>query len=126
MTGFLGYIGLKNNVLRDQKRLEAINKIVEKIQEVPEFKNYKDDLEFLLFCCTLCEHIIDNKDKDQKNKMDKKEIVMQAYQKAFDKIDPVSLSKNIEFLHENKRIKKVKFHKIIWANIKDWCIRRIL
>lgn len=125
MSKFIGFIEPKNGIKRDKLKNDVINTIKENLEKIPDFRNYKDDLEILLYCCLIAEHLISNKKKHKYN-IDKKELVLQAYEKVYGKIDKEVLGKNIEFLHENKRIKKVGCLNIFLASLGDWVVRRIL
>lgn len=124
MTKFLGFLQPKNGVLRDKKKNEAINTIREHLESIPNYKDYKDDMEILLYVCMMVEHLIDNK-KKKKYMIDKKEIVLNVYERVFGKIDKEIISKNIEFLHENGKIIKVSCLTILLKTIQDWIIRKI-
>jgi len=117
------YIQPKNSLNRTLQKSEIVDKIVKRVQSLPDFRNFKDDLETLLFVCLLVEHLVINK-KD-KEKMDKKEIVLAVYSKVYGQVNIDLLSKNIEFLFENKRIKKVSIGKMICGTLSEWFSRKI-
>ena len=118
------YIQPKNSLNRSIQKAEIVDKIIKRVQSMPDFKNYKDDLEVLLFVCMLVEHLVIN--KKNKEKMDKKDIVVSAYTKLFGQnVNIETISKNIDFLFENKRIKKVSFISIVCGTISEWFNRKI-
>ena len=118
------YVLPKNGLDRAIKKAEIVTKIIKRVQEFPDFRNYKDDMEILLFICTLVEHLIVN--KKNKEKIDKKEVVLEVYEKCFGNgINKDVISKNIQFLHDNKKIKKVSFTRYIFGSLSDWFNRKI-
>jgi len=119
------YVMPKNSLDRTVKRNDIINKIIKRVQDISDYRNFKDDLEVLLFVCQLVEHLVVNK-KD-KEKLDKKEIVLDVYEKCFgNSINKDLIGKNVQFLFDNKRIKKMSLIKIICGNISDWFERKVL
>lgn len=119
------YVVPKNSLDKTVKRNEIITKIIKRVQDLPDYRNFKDDLEVLLFVCMLVEHLVVN--KKNKEKIDKKEIVLDVYEKCFgNSINKDTIGKNVQFLFDNKRIKKMSLIKIICGNISDWFERKIL
>jgi len=102
------YVVPKNGLSRCIDKNNIISKIVSRLQSMPNFTEYKNDLETLLFVCLLVEHMV-KPSKKGKDKIDKKLVVIECFEKAFGitNINKDTLSKNIDFLHENKKIKKV-------------------
>lgn len=121
------YINPKNSLARDKKTHEAIDKIVNKITEIPRHTDYKLDLELLTMVCIMAEHLIDNKDK--KIKINKKDIVFDVYKKLFGNLKPedlVVIDKNIQYLFENGKIKKKNFFSVVSSSVCDWIYRKVL
>lgn len=120
------YVVPKNGLDRTIKKNEIINKIVKRVQEFPEFRNYKDDMETLLFICILVEHLVINK-KNVKDKIDKRELVADVYEKCFgvNSVNKDVLIKNVQFLYDNKRIKKVSIVQYICGSLSEWFNRKI-
>ena len=122
------YIQPKNSLLREKQRGEALTKIVARITEFPDFRKYRNDLELLTMVCQIVEHLIDNK-ADAKNKVDKKLLVTEAYCLAFGQLTPAEaelLGRNIEYLIDNDKIKKLHFAKIAMESMKNWFHRKVL
>jgi hypothetical protein len=127
------YIQPKNSLFTEKKKIDIINKINTRIRGLPQIEIspqiLKMDMEVLLFACQLAEHLVENDKNDKKHKLDKKQIVLSAMELAFTRIMPdekLVLEKNIEFLHDNKRIKKVGTWSMISASICEWITRRVL
>lgn len=119
------YVVPKNGLDRSIKKNEIVMKIVKRVQEFPDFRNYKDDMETLLFVCILVEHLIIN--KKNKEKIDKKEIVLLCMQKCFGEnlINIDTINRNVQFLYDNKRIKKVSLIQYICGSLSEWFNRKI-
>ena len=116
-----------NSLLREKEKNEIITKIVTRIQEFPQFHSLKTDMELLLMCCQIVEHLV-VKVKDAKKKHCKKDIVLKSYERAFGALTPAekeTLEKGIEFLWDNGKIKKLASHKIAFACVADWFRRRV-
>jgi len=127
MPGSFCYINPKNSLARDKRTHEAIDKICEKITEIPKHQEYKLDMELLTMVCVMVEHLVDN--KDAKIKVSKKDVVFDAYKRVFGNIkaeDLVVIDRNIQYLHENGKIKKKGLFNVVYASICDWITRKIL
>lgn len=121
------YINPLNGLARDKKIYEAVDKIVIKVTEIPRHTEYKMDLEMLTMICVMVEHLIDNKDK--KIKINKKDIVFDVYKRVFGNLKPEDLTiidKNIQYLFENKRIKKKSILTVVSSSVCDWFYRKVL
>lgn len=121
------YINPLNGLARDKKIYEAVDKIVMKVTEIPRHTDYKMDLEMLTMICVMVEHLIDNKDK--KIKINKKDIVFDVYKRVFGNLKPEDLTiidKNIQYLFENKRIKKKSILTVVSSSVCDWFYRKVL
>ena len=117
----LDIIPARNHLASDLKFNEAKEKIIERIQQFPNIQKYRNDIEFLLLVCNMIEHIIVKKDK-----VDKKELLLEVYKKVFD-IDSGevnAIGKNIEFLLQNGKIKRVSFYKLFKTGLKELFFKR--
>jgi hypothetical protein len=119
------YVQPKNGLDRTIKKNEIVTKIIKRVQEFPDFRSYKDDMETLLFVCILVEHLVDN--KKNKEKIDKKDIVLDVYDKCFGSAQIVkeTVGRNIQFLYDNKRIKKVSLIQYVCGSLSEWFNRKI-
>ncbi len=113
------------NKLKSQMKLGEISKkIIEKIQTIPNYQELKNDLETLLYICTL----VENEIKQAKSKgINKKEIVLEIINKifTFNPEELLVIGKHIEFLHINDLIKKVTDCEKASNIIYSWCLRKI-
>jgi len=122
------YINPKNSLAKDAKINSLVSKIMEKITDIPNHNDYKNNMELLKMVCIMIEHAIDN--SKAKIKIDKKDIVYQVYTRTFGcSIKPQDLKDleaNIHYLWENAQIKKKGLWSIVKHSVCDWCKRRIL
>jgi translation initiation factor 2B subunit (eIF-2B alpha/beta/delta family) len=83
------------------------------------YDGLKYDLEFLEYILTLIKNVI--KTKKQKKEIDKKDIVVKIFQNLFgwlEESDTSKLHNQIDYLVNNKIIKKMKFSKKVIKYIK--------
>lgn len=109
----LDYIKLKGSL----KTHVVKNKIVEMISDrikasIPNLVSLSKDLELLKLICNCVENSV-----QKKYKLDKKEIVLAIVKSCFPLLTETDLAVidgNIETLHFNGLIQKVKFSKKLW------------
>lgn len=126
MSSSFVFVNPQNALYRDAKVSKLINKILEKVSNIPNYQDHRNDMELLRMITIMIEHSVNNKGK--KVKIDKADIVFQIYNKLFDKITPNeinSIKSNIEYLHNNNHIKKVGCLNVIIGILKDWFKRRV-
>lgn len=121
MSEIAPFVQPKNQLYKDLKRAEIVNKIFERLSKLPDVKNFKDDLEFLNFCCQIVEHSFEKK----KYKFDKKQIVIDVFIKLFGTINKELVEKNIQYLFDNKKIKKLGCFNIWFGSLSEWWMRKI-
>lgn len=127
MSSNFVWIKPKNKLSKDIKIKTLISKIIERVGDIPQYHEYRGNQELLKLVCSIVENEINNKDK--KNKIDKKDIVMQCYVSLFnDKMTPTelkSIGDNIEFMVENGLIlKRIGCHIRVYEVFKDWVIKK--
>jgi hypothetical protein len=126
MSSFF-YVNPKNSLSKNIKLSKIVNQISEKISDIPDFRKFQNDLELLKMCCVMVEHAVNN--KEEKTKIDKKDIVFQVYIKTFGTLSPDKLKdidNNIQYLWENGQIVKKKFWTVFKHSLCDWFERKIL
>ena len=99
----------KHALYDDIKKNVIIQKIIAEIQKIPEYSKYRIDLELITFIINQVENMITKK----KQGALKKDIVLTVFQKLFN-LSPQEiklLSDSIDFLSNNKRIKKLSIYK---------------
>jgi len=121
------YVQPKNALSRCIDKNNIVVKIVARLQALPNFREYKDSLENLLYVTVLIEHLV-KPSKNLKDKIDKKALCLEVFEKAYgaSNVNKEVISGNIDFLHENKRIKKVSMVNYICGSVSEWFNRKIL
>jgi len=114
----LSVITIKNGLFTDFRFNEVKNAIIKRLTDLNMIHlKYKLDNEFLTLLTNLIEYLVAKKDK-----IDKKSLaleIMKDYFAATDE-DLEIIGKNIEYLHNNKVIKKVSFWKLFKAGFCEW------
>jgi hypothetical protein len=119
-----GAIIPKHSLFDDIKKNKCIQIIINEISKIPEITKYKTDLELIKFCVNLTENLF----TDKKSGKMKKEIVMAVFQKLFS-LNPIEqklISDAIEFLSNNRKIKKLSTYKRYVIPIGSWILKKIL
>lgn len=126
MSSSFCYAQPKNSLAKDVKVKTLVEKIVQKVADIPQYKEYKNNIELLKMVCCIIEHEIDN--RKTKVKIDKKDVVYQVYTRCWTctPVDLKDLEANIQYLWENGAIKRKGLFKVIIARVCDWFERRIL
>lgn len=127
MSSNFCYIMPKNGLAKDAKINSLVQKIIQKVAEIPNHNEYKNNMELLKMVCVMVEHAIDN--KHEKIKIEKKDIVFQVWTRLFNGLQPkelTDLGNNIEYLWQNGQIKKKKLWSVVKHSVSDWFNRKIL
>lgn len=127
MSSNFCYIMPKNSLAKDIRIQKLVLQIMDKIVEIPFYTEYKGNMELLKMVCVMIEHAIDNSNK--KDKIDKKDIVFQVYNKVYAGMKPQDLKDleaNINYLHENLQIKKKTTWSVIKHSVCDWFNRKVI
>jgi len=117
MSG-LELVSVNNDLALDVKRNEIKNKIIARINELGiTVATYRLNNEFLLLICNLVEHLVNKK----KYKIDKKVLVVEILNQLFtlNAVEKANVESNIEFLWNNKNIKKVSAFKLFCVGVKE-------
>ena len=114
----LSVITIKNGLFTDFRWNEVKLAIVKRLGDLNMINlKYKLDNEFLTLLTNLIEYLVVKKDK-----INKKELaleIMKDYFSATDE-DLEIIGINIEYLHNNRVIKKVSFWKLFKAGFCEW------
>ena len=116
-------VKLKNKLKNLDRLGELTKQITDKIHSMPNYQELKNDLEVILYVCT----IVENEIKQNKTKSyDKKQIVIDMLQRVFTyKPDELTfISKNIYFLHKNDLIKKVSDLEKAGNTVYNWFLKK--
>ena len=115
----LAIVGLKNNILVDVKRNEVKTKIIKRLDELGiQINLYRHDYEMLALVCNLVEYLVSKKDK-----ISKCDVVIDVYKNYFPDIEEFAIGtirKNIDYLHQNKQIKRVSYYKMFICSFKEY------
>jgi transcription termination factor NusB len=94
----------KNCLLNDIKFNKLVEFIINEVINIPDYRSFKNNLELIKLVCNLVENKIVKKDN-----VDKKKVVIHSFSQIFKLTDDEikNLDGFIEFLHKNKKIKKL-------------------
>jgi hypothetical protein len=120
----MDYVQVKNSLKNKKAVDDIVNIIINKIKaDLTVDNNLKSSMELLTLVVTLVENLIDNKNKPDKKKVNKLNVLHDIYNKLFGNLTQQDLNiinQNIEYLLDNKLIKKYSFLKRIYKNFKYW------
>jgi len=128
----MDYIAPKHSLKKEKLVQTIVTKIVDKVKAEITIHpvEHKANMELLLMVCTIIENLVDNKKKPDKKKINKLAIAHEVYQKLFagaiTKAELDSITTNIEFLIDNKKIKVYSLAKRIWKNIVAYIEKKAL
>jgi hypothetical protein len=102
---------------------EIVSVLEEKVKSLPNYQELRLHPELILLCCNLIENSVSKKDKVQK-----KDLAVKVLGSVFNysAADKKACEDAIEFLHSNKRIKKIKVWKKLFLYFHDWLQRKLL
>lgn len=118
----LSIIPIKNSLAIDVKRAEVKTKIIERINQLNlNLAIYRLNNEFLLLVLNLIEYLVVKKDK-----INKKELAIEILDELFhfNNQERETVSNNIEFLWNNKSIKKVSYWRLFKAGICEYFFKK--
>ena len=120
MTNFVIY---KRHLAKLNLEKELLAVVDEKIKGLPNYTELRLNPEMILLCCNVVENAVSKKDK-----VEKKELVVRVLGSIFNysAADKKTCEEHIEFLHSNKRIKKIKVWKKLFLYFNDWLQRKLL
>lgn len=118
----LNIIPIKNGLFTDFREDQVKKTIQTRLHELNMINaKYKLDNEFLTLLVNMIEHLVVKKDK-----INKKELalgIMRDFMGASED-DLALISKNIEYLHSNKVIKKLSYWKLFKAGLCEWFFKK--
>jgi hypothetical protein len=112
----------KHGLIKDIKQAKITQFIIDELKLIPDWSKYRIDNEFIKMACNLIENLVVKKDK-----IDKKEIILIVFQKLFNLTaqEIKIVSDVIEFLVNNKKIKKIKIYKKVYIFLKKFFLNRL-
>jgi hypothetical protein len=119
MSG-LEVIALKNSILVDVHKTEIKTAIMKRIAELNlDLVKWKINPEFLSLLCNMIEHLVEKKDKI--NKLDFAiEIINELLSGSLTPDEIAIIKSTIDFIHQNKNIKKVSIWKLFKCGVREW------
>ena len=115
------HLTFKNSAKHVMLKNELIAFIITEIQKIPNYQELKNNLELIRFVCNMLENLITN----NKENIDKKQTVIEIISQlfcSFSEDDKKAISNQVQFLFDNKFIKKVsnikKFKKKVLSCVK--------
>jgi len=128
MSSF-AFINPKNQLWKSAKIAKVHQRILERLTDLPDvIRKDKHNMELLLMICNMVENSINNTNKKDKLKIDKKSLAIQVLGSLFGEMRPEdieTISKNIEYLHDNNQIVKFSVWTILTANLLDWTKKKL-
>ena len=112
-------VQLKNNLFLDKRYDDVFNAITTRIKELPNYQQYRNCIETLLFACNLAENLVLPTDN-----IDKSAIVIDALTKLFNlsEAEIATTKLNINFLCSHNRVKKFSKYFFWMTRIYKWCV----
>lgn len=117
-------LAFKNTILAHSQFHSLVDEIHGVVSKIPRIESLKGDLELLtLLCC-----ILENYMPKNTQEIDKKNLVITIEDRLFGLTDAekVVLGQQIDYLHDNGKIKAIKWYKAVYIGVKDWFFRKFL
>jgi hypothetical protein len=128
MSSF-AFIKPKNGLWKEAKIAKVQAQILDRITSLPEVvRRDRFNMELILMICLCIEQKIDNSDKKDKLKIDKKVVAVQILQSLFGTLKPddiKTITDHIEYLHDHGEIVRIPWWKMIPAFILDWLRKKL-
>ena len=121
MADISSIVPLKNSLAQRNTTNNIVEIVVERIQALPNYAALRNDMELLLYCCSIVEHL-------GTKGIDKKEIVLEAFNRIFclDEQEQLCVKSSIEFLWNNKQIKKLSKSRLFLKSVIVWLKKKFL
>lgn len=123
------FVNPRNQLWKEAKISKTHQRILEKITSLPDvIRKDKHNMELLKMICIMIENSIDNKDKKDKLKIDKKDLALKVMSSLFGTLTPQdleSISASIEFLLDNNQVTKYSTWFIVSSNIIEWAKNKL-
>ena len=117
-------IEFKGSLARHFCENTLIAKITEKILGIPAYANMKHDVQLVMYIANILENELgDAKTKEEKHAL-VKAILMPIFN--YDAEDLGIIQNQLHFLHDNKKVKKLKTSSYIYRSCANWIAKKIL
>ena len=116
---------MKNSVRRHFLWHTIVQKVVDKVKEIPNVQELRGNTELCLLVCNIVENLVE---KGNKHKLDKEALVVDALNAVFSlNADEIEQVKNtVQFLWDNDKIKKLPRLKFIAGVVFQWVSKKFL
>lgn len=119
-----------SNQLKKEAKISKIHAVVlEKLLALPvEIRGDKMNMELLKLICCCVENSINNTNKKEKMKINKKDLVIKILNSLFGKVNNVELDtidKNIEYLIDNNQIIKYNSLVVLSSSLFSWVKKKL-
>jgi len=117
------FVKFKRQLAKVDLEKHLLQVLDERIKSLPNYAELRLNPEMILLCCNLIENGCKKKDKIQK-----KDLALRVLTSVFsyNPVDTKNAGDTIEFLHANKRIKRIKMIKKIGLLLLDYIKRKWL
>ena len=107
-------IKFKNNLSKHNIVYSLIDQISEKIKLIPEYQKIRVEIELVKTVCNIVENYVKKKNSKDRNKVDKKQLVIDTLAKVFNYTEQEKnlVSSLIDYLFNNSQIKKMSYYKL--------------
>ena len=97
------HVQLKNILLNDNRYNDVLSAIITRVSSLPNYQNYRNCCETLLFSCNLAENLVLSTDT-----IDKNQVVCDALSQLFNftELEIAIVKANINFLCSHGRVKR--------------------
>ena len=114
----------KHSLYDEIYKAKCIEYLCKEIKIIPDYSKYRVDNELIKYCCSKAENFYEERKLGEK----KRDIVMQAFIKSFNlsSQEQKSISDTIEFLSNNKKIKKLNVYKKYVKPFGEWILKKLL
>ena len=119
----MDHIALSHTLEKFVKENDLVSKLLAKFQNMNNIYTLKFDVEILSYISNVIENELNEHDADEK-----KAVVIKVMKLIFTTITPAEeliIVGQINYLVNNKRIKKISTKKYLYKNIGSWICRRI-
>ncbi len=128
MSSF-AFINPRNQLWKSAKIAKVHQRILERLTDLPDvIRKDKHNMELLLMICNMIENSITNTGKKEKMRISKKDLAIQVVTSLFGDLRPddiETISKNIEYLHDNNQIVKYSTWVVITSTLVSWMKKKL-
>jgi len=121
-------ITFKNSLKKHILVYTLIEKVAEKIKLIPQHEKLRVEIELVKTVCNIVENMVSNKNKKQKQPIDKKQLVIDALSFVFSYSEPEKelIASLISYLFNNDQIKKMGIYKLTKNYFVSWTSTKYL